>query len=59
MIHINKELATRLETAESLNQVEYVRAHRRLVSDSTAAFEKIGSGYAVFAESFTENMAPP
>ncbi|MBI3650031.1 MAG: hypothetical protein HY231_03165 [Acidobacteria bacterium] len=48
-IHTTKELAVKLETAEALNQLEFVRTHQRLFADSTAGYEKIGSGYAVFA----------
>lgn len=49
MIHTNKELARKLETAESLNQVEFVRSHNRLFKDSQARYQKIGSSYAIFA----------
>ena len=49
MIHINQQLAAKLETAESLNQVEYVLAEQQYSKESTAAFAPIGSGYAVFA----------
>jgi GNAT superfamily N-acetyltransferase len=49
MIHTNKELALKLETAESLNQVEFVRSHNRLIEGSEARYKKIGSGYAIFA----------
>lgn len=49
IIHTNKELAFKLETAEASNQVEYVLSHNRLVADSQARYKKIGSGYAIFA----------
>jgi GNAT superfamily N-acetyltransferase len=49
MIHINRQLAAKLETAEALNQVEFVLAQQQFASESTAAFVAIGSGYAVFA----------
>jgi GNAT superfamily N-acetyltransferase len=49
MIHTNKELARKLETTESLNQVEFVLSHNRLIKDSQARYQKIGSGYAIFA----------
>ena len=49
MIHINQKLAAKLETAEALNQVEYVLAEQRYSKGSTAAYAPIGSGYAVFA----------
>ncbi len=49
IIHTNKELAFKLELAEASNQVEFVLSHNRLVADSQARFQKIGSGYAVFA----------
>ena len=49
MIHITKELASQLETAEALNQVEFTMAHQRLTNRSIATYQKIGSGYAVFA----------
>lgn len=49
MIHINREFAARLERAEAANQVEYVRTEQSLKPASTAAFEAIGSGYAIFA----------
>jgi GNAT superfamily N-acetyltransferase len=49
IIHTNKELAFKLETAEASNQVEFVRSHNRLVADSQARFQKIGSGFAIFA----------
>jgi GNAT superfamily N-acetyltransferase len=48
MIHTNRELALKLETAESLNQVEFVRTHNRLIEGSEARYQKIGSGYAIF-----------
>lgn len=49
MIHTNRELARKLETAEALNQVEVVLSHNRLIRDSQARYQKIGSGYAIFA----------
>jgi GNAT superfamily N-acetyltransferase len=49
MIHTNKELALKLETTEALNQVEFVLSHNRLIKDSQAHYQKIGSGYAIFA----------
>jgi GNAT superfamily N-acetyltransferase len=49
MIHTNRELALKLETAEALNQVEGVRTHNRLIKDSQARYQKIGSGYAIYA----------
>jgi GNAT superfamily N-acetyltransferase len=48
-IHINKDLAGRLETVESLNSVEYSEAMRRVRPDSEATSKKIGTGHAVFA----------
>ena len=45
----DKKLATRLETVEALNQVEYAFAHNRLGAEPEAAHVKIGSGYAVYA----------
>jgi GNAT superfamily N-acetyltransferase len=49
LIHTNKDLALKLETAESLNQVSFVQSHNQLIADSQACFQKIGSGYAIFA----------
>jgi GNAT superfamily N-acetyltransferase len=49
MIHTNKELALKLEIAEALNQVEFVLSHNRMIKDSQARYQKIGSGYAIFA----------
>jgi GNAT superfamily N-acetyltransferase len=49
IIHTNKELAAKLESAEAANQVEFVLSHNRLVADSQARFQKIGSGFAIFA----------
>jgi GNAT superfamily N-acetyltransferase len=49
IIHTNKELALKLETAEALNQTTFVQTHRQLFEDSQASYQKIGSGYAVFA----------
>ena len=49
MIHINQQLAAKLERAESLNQVEYVLSDQKYSAESTSTYEQIGSGYAVYA----------
>jgi hypothetical protein len=49
IIHTNQALAYKLESAEAANQVNFVRTHNRMFEDSKATYEKIGTGYAVFA----------
>jgi GNAT superfamily N-acetyltransferase len=49
IIHSDRHLGARLEIAEAKNQVEYVIAHNEIHKESDAAYENIGSGYAVFA----------
>jgi GNAT superfamily N-acetyltransferase len=49
IIHADKQLAARLESVQAKNQVEYVLAHNSAGRGAEAAYEKIGSGYAVFA----------
>jgi GNAT superfamily N-acetyltransferase len=49
MIFSSRELALRLETAEALNQVEFVAAYNKYHHSSEGAYKKINTGYAVFA----------
>ncbi|MBI3586492.1 MAG: GNAT family N-acetyltransferase [Ignavibacteriales bacterium] len=49
MIFFDKILGQQLESAEALNQVEFVRTHNEIFQQSTAAYRSIGSGFAIYA----------